>query len=210
MVKKRSPYKSPMKLTSRATKNVYEDSDSDRSKEVVCRSRNGRGSGFDNDAAWRTDRKRGDDYGSDSIPYRSLVQDRRRERRSPHGGVHEDYYGRTRRLDHHHEGLSNSRLRRNKSPTPEMSYRESRVRTGQGRGYDNREGRQYSWRETYSPTRRSPMTDDRHGCMKRARSSPSRPVADDLRPRSGGIKREKILKPIQVDGLGILVEMMKE
>ena len=35
-------------------------------------------------------------------------------------------------------------------------------------------------------------------------------MAHDVRPRSGGIKREKILKPIQVDGLGIPMDMMKE
>ena len=210
MVKKKSPDRSPMKLTSRATKNVYKDSDNDKSEEVVCWSRDGRGSGFDNNAAWHTNRKRGDDYGSDNIPYCSPVQDRWQERKSPHGGVHEDYYGRIGHLDCHHEGPSNSRLRRDRSPTLDMSYWESQVYTGQGRGYDDREGRQYLWRETYFPTRRSPTTHDWRGCMKRARSSPSRPVANDLWPRSRGIKREKILKPIQVDGLGISVEMMKE
>ena len=33
--KKRSPERSPLKLISRATKNVYEDSDSDKSEEVI-------------------------------------------------------------------------------------------------------------------------------------------------------------------------------
>ena len=220
MAKKRSPDRSPVKLTSRAMKNVYEDSDSNRS-EVIPRSKEGRRSSFDNDDGWRTDRKRGEDYSSDDIPYCSPVHDRRRERRNTHGGVHDEYYGRMGHLDRHHEGPSSSKLRRDRSPTADMSYRESRVRSVQGRGYDDREGRQYSWRETYSPTRRSPTTDDRHGHLKRVRSSPSRPVkraksspsravANDVCPRSGGIKREKILKPIQVDGLGILVGMMKE
>ena len=209
MAKKRSTDKSPTKLTSRATRNVYEDSDSDRSEEGGHRSRDGRGSAYDNDTAWRTDRRRGDYYGSEGSPYRSTGPDRRRERNSPHAAVHEEYYGRTGRRDHHHEGPS--RLRRHRSPTPDMSFRESRVRSGfQGREYDEREGRQYSRKETYSTPRRSPTSADQLKRRKRATSSPSRIVGVDLRPGVRGVKKEKILKPIEVDGLGIPVGMMKE
>ena len=81
MAKKRSAERSPTKLKSR---NVYEDSDSDRSEEVGRRSRNGRGSAYDNDTTWRTDRRRGDDYGSEGSPYRSTGPDHRRARKSPH------------------------------------------------------------------------------------------------------------------------------
>ena len=84
------------------------------------------------------------------------------------------------------------------------------MRTGHGTRYEDREGRHYSRRQTYSPEPRSPPSDDRRRRQKRARSSPSRPMADKIRGRSGGVKKEKILKPIQVDGLGIPVGLMKE
>ena len=35
-------------------------------------------------------------------------------------------------------------------------------------------------------------------------------MAEKIQGRSGGVKKEKILKPIQVDGLGIPVGLMKE
>ena len=211
MAKKRSNDRSPTKVTSRATTNVYEDSDSDRSEEEPRGSRDGRRSAVENDAPWRTDRKRGSDYGSHGSPYRSFIPDRRRERKSPHSGGHEDYWGRTGRRDRHHEGPSNSRVRRDRSSTPDLSYRESRLRTGvKSKDYDNREGRPYSRRDTYSPERWSPTIDDHRKRMKRTRTSPSRPSGLELRPRSSGIKKEKVLKPVQVDGLGIPVGLMKE
>ena len=200
---------------------MYEDSDSDRSEDVIRRRREERGSGFDNEDGWRTERKRGEDYGSDEIPYSSPVHDRRRERQRTHGGLEDEYYGKMARLVRHNDGPSSSRFRRERSPSGDMSYPGSRLHSVHGRGYGDRDGRQYSSREMYSPTRRSPPTEDRRGrpkrersspsrMVKRSRSSPSRAMADDVRQGSGGRKRGKMLKPIQVDGLGIPVGMMKE
>ena len=46
--------------------------------------------------------------------------------------------------------------------------------------------------------------------MSRGRASPYRPQEEEKRPRGGVRKVEKVLKPIQVDGLGIPVGLMKD
>lgn len=210
MAKKRSADRSPMKVTSRGPMNVYEDSDSDKSEEIIVRGREKRGSAVEHDGSWRRERNRGDDYDSDDMRYRSPREDRRQRFRSPPRGVHDEYYARGRCHDRNNEGPGSSRVRRERSPTGEMSYRDSGGRSGQCKDYDERDGRKYSWKDLYSTSRRSPNTEDRHGRMNRGRSSPYRPQAEEVRLKSRVRKRKKVLKPIQVDGLGIPVGLMKD
>ena len=210
MPKRKSSDRSLVKMTLKSTKNVYEDFDSERSDQEVFRSRDGRGSGFENDAGRRKVRKRGDDYSSDDFPYNSPRRDLLRDRRSPHGGVHEDYYGRRGRPDRHQDGRNIPRYGRDRSPPAETSYRESRVRHGQGRRYDSLEGRHFTWQDTYSLTRRSLASDDRRGRMKRSRSTPLQVDAEEMRGRSGARKRKIVKKPVQLDALGIPMGLMKD
>ena len=206
MPKRRSSEREPVKKTSKSSKNLYEDSDSERSEQVF-QSRDGRGSAFEHDAARWQGRKRGDDYSSGDVPYNSPNYDLRQDRRSPHGGGHADYHGKGKCPDRHQEGPSSSRYWRDRSPTTDFSHRESRVRHGQGKRYEDIEGRQSAWNKSYSPTHRGPNNDDRRVSIKRSRSTPPSADAQEMRARSGG---RTVKKPVQLDALGIPVGLMKD
>jgi hypothetical protein len=115
MVKKRSPERSPLRFTSKAPKNVYEDSGTDKSEDEILRGRDSRGLRYENDSAWRTAGKRREEYESDGSAYRSPRYDRRQETRSPHGGVHDNYYAGRGRRERPHEGPSTRKLRQKRS-----------------------------------------------------------------------------------------------
>ena len=207
MPKRRSSERSPVKRTSKSSKNLYEDSDSERSEQEVFRSRDGRGSAFEHDAARRQGRRREDDYSSEDVPYSSPLHDLRQERRSPHGGGRGDYHGKGKRPDRQQEGPGGSRYGRGRSPIAVISHRESGVRHGQGRRYDDNEGRQSAWNKSYSPTRSGPNNYDRRVRIKRSRSTP--PQADKLEMRARSRVRT-LKKPVEVDSLGIPVGLMKD
>jgi hypothetical protein len=91
-----------------------------------------------------------------------------------------------------------------------MYYHHTRGQTRNDRAYEERQQRQYSWYSEDSPRRRSPLKEERHGCLQSGRISPNRSQAEQVDAKVMDRRKEKVKKPIQVDTLGIPMGTMKD
>jgi hypothetical protein len=179
----------------------------------VLRGRDGRGQGYDNNGGWRMDKRKIVEYNSDVDPYGSPPSQRRHGRRSPAGKVNEDSYTRIGRHQRAHEDPGPSKVHRQRSRTLDAYYRESRGgsrHSAQRRGNEDAHDRQYSWNSEDSPKRRSPVFGDHRVRLQCPKRSPSRAEAEQVTVKGGIRKREKVIKPIEVDAMGIPVGTMKD
>ena len=171
MSKNKSSAKSTLVLQKKDAQTVYEDSESDNSDIELLKGgesfghRDGEGSG------WRFEKRRRYKYDSDIDHYRS--PNRRRKGRSSPPARFRDYSSRKGEVHQRLEdGPGSSRSRRDRSITPEAYEHDSRGHSGNGRVYEDRRGRHYSWYEKDSLRRETP---EKRGRVKREKLSPERP-----------------------------------
>jgi hypothetical protein len=142
MAARRSKDKSPVRLPPAPTGNVYEDTESNRSEQEVLAGWDGRGAGPEYSGGWRREKKRRTDYESDLNPYGSPRSKRPQGRRNLHAKLNDDMSTGRRRRERPVDAPGTSKVRRQRSRTPELYYRTSSTHTGQRRTSDNRQSGQ--------------------------------------------------------------------
>jgi hypothetical protein len=210
MAKSRSKPRSPVPSPHKEAKNVYEDSDTDNSDIEILKGGDSGGHRYGGDSGRRQEKRRRTEYDSDRERFRSPPPRRREGRRSPPSRFTEDRYRRKERRERAEEGPSSSRVKKERSITPEGYHRENRGHSGNDRSYEDDRGRQYSWYSWESPRRETPRREDRPRRLHSVKVTPECADADQVRSRVNEKKNGTLKKPVEVDAFGIPVGTMKD
>jgi hypothetical protein len=151
MASKRSKEKSPVWLAAAPMRNVYEETESDRSEQEVLGGWDDRGPSHKYGDGWRHEKKKRTEYDSDVDPYESPRSECQEERKSPHARLNDDMGIRRGRRECLFVGSGTSKVRRHRSRSLELYYRIRSIQSGQRRTSNDRQVRHQSWYSDDSP-----------------------------------------------------------